>query len=204
MSSARPRGRRPGDPERTRRQILDAAQERFGSVGFERTTIRSVAEAAGVDPSLVLHHFGSKQGLFVAAHELPLDPAEMLERVISAPPAERGEMIARAYLEVLAAPGSPVVGLLRTAATNEQAARMLREFIQSALLDHAGELIPGPDAELRVALMSTHLIGLIMGRDIVGVDVLRNTPIECLIGAVGPTIQAYLDPDVATTAVTVD
>ncbi len=204
MRAERPRGRRPGDPDRTRELILDAARRSFGSVGFERTTIRSVAEDAEVDPSLVLHHFGSKQGLFVAAHELPLDPAEMLGRVVSAPPTERGEMITRAYLEVLAAPGSPVLGLLRTAATNDDAARMLREFVQSALLDHAGELISGPDAELRVALVSTHLIGVIMGRDIVGVEVLRKTPIEHLIEAVSPTIQTYLEPDVATSTAVID
>ncbi len=193
MKPERRRGRRPGDPGRTRQDILDAARDRFGAVGFDRATIRSVAESAGVDPALVIHHFGSKRALFVAAHELPLDPAEMLTSVVAAPLAERGEMITRAYLEVLAAPGSPVLGLLRTAATNDEAARMLREFIQSALLDHAGELIGGPDAELRMALISSHLIGVVVARDMVGIGVLGETSVEDLVAVVSPTIQFCLE-----------
>ena len=43
------RGRRPGDPEITRRAILDAARGAFSEHGYEKATIRSIAEAAGVD-----------------------------------------------------------------------------------------------------------------------------------------------------------
>ncbi|NIR34980.1 MAG: helix-turn-helix transcriptional regulator, partial [Actinobacteria bacterium] len=67
-------GRRPGDPGVTRAAILDAARAVFGELGFERATIRRIAASADVDPGLVLHYFGTKQGLFAAAHELPFDP----------------------------------------------------------------------------------------------------------------------------------
>lgn len=46
--------------------------------------------------------------------------------------------------------------------------------------------------------------GVMVVPEIVGVEVPRGTPIECLIAAVGPTIQAYLGPDVGTPAVTAD
>nr|WP_294691216.1 TetR family transcriptional regulator [uncultured Friedmanniella sp.] len=46
-----------------RAKIRDAAVLLFGRTGFDRTSVRSVAEAAGVSPGLVLHHFGSKDGL---------------------------------------------------------------------------------------------------------------------------------------------
>lgn len=55
-------GRRPGNEE-TREKILAAACTRFGDVGFEATTIRSVAAEAEVDPALVMHYFKNKQGL---------------------------------------------------------------------------------------------------------------------------------------------
>lgn len=47
----------------TRARIRDAAVLQFGQRGFDRTTVRLIAEAAGVSPALVIHHFGSKDGL---------------------------------------------------------------------------------------------------------------------------------------------
>lgn len=56
-----------GDADLTARaRIRDAAIELFGARGFERTSVRAIAEAAGVSPALVLHHFGDKQGLRAA------------------------------------------------------------------------------------------------------------------------------------------
>jgi AcrR family transcriptional regulator len=52
-----------------RARIRHAAVKLFGELGFERTTFRGIAEIAGVTPSLVRHHFGSKQGLRNACDE---------------------------------------------------------------------------------------------------------------------------------------
>ena len=65
-------GRRPGESG-TRDAILAAARLAFGRQGYGATSVRAVARAAGVDPSLVLHFFGSKDGLFEAALQLPAD-----------------------------------------------------------------------------------------------------------------------------------
>lgn len=46
-----------------RARIRDAAMRHFGEYGFERATIRGIAETAGVSSGLVRHHFGSKQAL---------------------------------------------------------------------------------------------------------------------------------------------
>jgi TetR/AcrR family transcriptional regulator, regulator of cefoperazone and chloramphenicol sensitivity len=43
-------------------RIRDAAIEQFGQHGFN-VGLRTIAEEAGVSPALVLHHFGSKEGL---------------------------------------------------------------------------------------------------------------------------------------------
>ena len=194
MSSPRQVGRRPGDPEVTKQAILVAARDRFGRVGFDRATVRAIAAQADVDPALVLHHFGSKQELFVAAHELPLHPSELIDEIATAPPERRGELIARAYLEVLGAPGSPALSLLRAAATNPGAATMLREFVEDAFLRQATQLAGGPDAELRLALLGSHLIGVIYARELVGVSPLAERSIDDLVAAVAPVIQRYLEP----------
>ena len=193
MTSAR-KGRRPGDPEVTRQAILAAA--RFGRVGFDRATIRSIASDADVDPALVHHHFGSKQDLFAAAHELPGNPAQLIEAIATGPRDQMGERIVRFYLTFVGVPGSQPLSLLRAAATNEAAARMLREFIGEALLSHADALIDLPKPRLRVALIGSHMIGLIFARTMIGIPDLADTDLDGLVSAVAPTIQRYLtDPD---------
>lgn len=52
------------ESDRTMRaRIRDAAVELFGEEGFDRATVRGIADRAGASPALVLHHFGSKAGL---------------------------------------------------------------------------------------------------------------------------------------------
>ena len=66
----RPRGRgRPradDDLPDARDRLLEAARARFASDGFDRASLRAIAADAGVSPGLVIHHFGSKDGLWVA------------------------------------------------------------------------------------------------------------------------------------------
>jgi AcrR family transcriptional regulator len=194
--AARPVGRRPGDPEETKATILSAARRLFGDVGFDRATIRSIAEEAEVDPALVIHHFSNKQKLFVAAHELPFDPTEVFADLAEVAPEERGHHLARVYLSMMAMPESPAVSLLRAAATNEEAARMLREFVADAILSHASWLSPGPGGERRLALAGAQLIGVVFARQLVRIDAVESATLDELIDAVGPVIQRHLDgPD---------
>lgn len=190
-------GRRPGDPDVTRQTILTAARSRFGDAGFDRATIRSIAAQAGVDPALVHHHFGTKRQLFVAAHELPMSPERFMEAIASGPREEMGLRIARLYLSFAERPDSAPLSLLRAAATNEAAARMMREFIEDVLLRHADELIDLPNARLRLALVGSHMIGVLFGRALIGIPDLARSESDRLVAAVAPTLQRYLtDPHV--------
>ena len=56
----------------TRARIRDAAVDLFARDGFAHVTVRRIATEAGVSPALVIHHFGSKEGLRAAcdAHVL--------------------------------------------------------------------------------------------------------------------------------------
>jgi len=62
MTTPRPNSRAE-QRRQTEARILDAATQVFFSAGYDRTTIRAVASAAGVDAGLVMHYFGSKQAL---------------------------------------------------------------------------------------------------------------------------------------------
>ncbi len=54
-------------------RIRDAALASFAEHGVAATTIRGVATAAGVSPSLVQHHFGTKSGLRAAVDAYVID-----------------------------------------------------------------------------------------------------------------------------------
>src|ERR1700742_3926286 len=73
LSAMPPKAREGRDGQATRTAILDIARSQFGSHGFERTTIRSVASAAEVDPALVMHYFGNKAALFAAASQFEIN-----------------------------------------------------------------------------------------------------------------------------------
>ena len=194
MSAARTPGRRPGSADVTRREILDAAREIFGQAGFERATIRAIAAQADVDPALVHHHFGAKESLFAAAHQLP-DPEAVLEPIFTGPRHEMGERLTRFYLVAIAAPESPATSLLRAAATNEGAATMLREFLETSFLGAAERHLESDLPRRRMALCGSHLIGLVFGRAILKLPELAEPSVEELVPLIAPAIQRYLTED---------
>lgn len=186
-------GRRAGDSG-TRQAILDAARRVFGAEGFDGATIRQIAAGAGVDTKLVHHFFGTKQGLFVAAVELPADPSSVVEDLVAGSPSRLGERIARWFLTVTEDPSSRArfEALIRSAASDARAAAMLRQFLQAAVLRPLAARLAVPDPELRVALAHSQLIGLFMARHVIGVEALRHADIEVLVAALAPGIQRCL------------
>jgi AcrR family transcriptional regulator len=191
-------GRRPG-VSGTREAILDAARRAFAEQGYQQATIRGVADLAGVDPALVHHYFGTKQDLFVAAVELPVNPVEQLMAVLADEPDRIGQRIVEVFLSIWdhAADRSPLLALIRSAVGDERAAAMLREFITEEVLGQLARRLGSPDARLRATLVGSRLIGLAMARYIVRVEPLASAPAAELAAAVGPTVQRYLTGDVA-------
>ncbi len=190
------RGRRPGDPAVTRRRILQAARAAFAEAGYERATIRAIAGRAEVDPALVHHHFGTKEELFVAAHELPLSPAAV-RAVLQSGEGTLGERVTRLYLGAALIEEGPFEAMLRAAVSNPTARRMLRRFLERGLLDGLAPLLGTPDARFRLALAGSHLVGLLMARRVIGVDVLREADLDRLVAVVAPAVDHYLTGDLS-------
>jgi AcrR family transcriptional regulator len=193
-------GRRPG-ASGTREAILDAARRAFTEQGYQRATIRGVAELAGVDPALVHHYFGTKQDLFVAAVEFPINPVERLTAVLAEDRERVGERMIGVFLSVWdhAANASPLLALVRSAVGDERAAAMLREFITEEVLGQIARQLGSPDARFRATLVGSQLVGLMMARYIIKVEPLASAPAGQVAAAVGPTLQRYLTGDVAST-----
>jgi AcrR family transcriptional regulator len=187
------RGRRPGSSS-TRQAVLDAARVRFSSDGYARTTIRLVAADAGVDVAQVMQFFRSKDELFAAVMEIPASTLARFDTLYEGPDEYLGERVVRAFLtawEGLAEESTPLMATLMGAFVNDHARDQLRGFIQSRLLTAASERL-GPDAGLRVGLASYLLIGMVVGRRVVGVPILVAAEHEELVRIIAPAIQKIL------------
>jgi AcrR family transcriptional regulator len=191
-------GRRPGNSG-TREAILDAARRAFAERGYQQATIREVAGLAGVDPALVHHYFGTKQDLFVAAVEIPVNPFEAFIALVSEEGLETlGERLLGLFLSVWdqTEQHSPMLALIRSAVSEERAAAMLREFITEEILGRIARELGTPDARLRTNLVASQLVGLIMARYVIRIEPLASTPAPVLVAAVGPTLQRYITGDI--------
>jgi AcrR family transcriptional regulator len=189
-------GRRPG-PSTTRTEILAAARESFAELGYDRTSVRAIAARAGDDPALVHRFFGSKDTLFLAALTFALDPDARIPEMMEGEPDTLGERVVRYFFSVWEGEptGGVLVGLLRSAATNEQAATLLRDFFSNEVLGRIAAQLDVEDARLRATLLSSQLLGIAMARYIVRIPPVATAPQETLVAAYAPTIQRYLTAD---------
>lgn len=193
-SSDRRPGRRPGDTG-TRAAILAAATARFTEHGFQKATIRAIAADADVDPALVHHFFRNKEQLFVAAMALPIQPATFLAQLTEPGVDGLGARLVDAVLTVLdeLGPANPLLALIRSAATHATAARMVREFVGTAIVGRIAASLDVDRPELRASLCASQIVGLIVAREIVELPALRTAERAVLVAAYGPTLQRYLD-----------
>jgi AcrR family transcriptional regulator len=194
------RGRRPGTRD-TRGRILDAARAAFGERGFDGATMRDVAARAEVDPALVHHYFGTKQQLFVAAMEMPVDFAVLVPRLIDGPEDRVGERFVAFILELWDRPEVRplLLGLVRSATTDPVAGAMMRRLLEEGPLLAIASALHRPDARLRASLAGSQFIGLLLARFVVGVEPLASAERQAVIRTVGPTIQRYLVGDLGLT-----
>ncbi|MDL4813849.1 TetR/AcrR family transcriptional regulator [Actinomadura opuntiae] len=189
--TAAARGRRPG-PTETREAILAEAREMFADKGYDGTSLRAIARAAGVDPALVHHFFGTKEGVFVEAMRFPVDPSVLLPQLLALPRERVGETIVRTFLRIWgdADRRAPLLAMLRSAMTNERAAAMMREFVASALLGRAGAATGLPPLNIQAAV--GQMIGVMILRYVLRVEPMASASEDELVELVAPTLQRYL------------
>src|SRR5919107_4419446 len=162
MSSPSPRrtGRRPG-PTDTRERIAAAARSLFAEQGYERTTFRGIASAAGVDPALVVHFYGAKAELFRQVMQLPEAVSDALLAVARGPREEVGRRPAQIVLAAAENPATqPVVlGRIRSATSHPEAAALVRETVTRDLA-RLTVALAGDRAEQRAVLVGAHFVGI--------------------------------------------
>jgi AcrR family transcriptional regulator len=174
-----------------------AARAEFAERGYDATSLREVARQPGVDAALVHHYFGGKAALFGAAMDLPTDPGERIRTLVDQGTDGIGERLVRLFLAVWDPPATrtPMLALLRSAVSHDEAARLLREFLLDAVARPVAMACGDQDVELRAGLVVTQLMGLGMLRYVVGVDAIVAAPAEELVARIGPVVQGFLVPE---------
>ncbi len=173
---------------------MAAARQQFAALGYDRTSIRAIAHAAAVDPGLVTHFFGSKQALFVTVVGLPFEPAEVLPRLLAGGVEGLGRRLAEFVLGiyVVEAARERFLGLLRAAASEAEAARLVRELVTREMFAPLAEAIGADQPLLRANLVGAHVVGLTFARYIVGVEPLASAEPGAVVAATAPVFQHYL------------
>ncbi|MGX1702195.1 TetR/AcrR family transcriptional regulator [Microbacterium sp. NPDC055357] len=186
-------GRRPGD-NRTQDVILSAARELFSRDGYAGASLRAIAAAADVDPGMIRHFFGSKDGLFEAALALPDGYSAALTAAIDGAPDGIGERITRAYLSLWENPetAAPVLAMVRTALASERAAERSRDLVTSRLITHAIPALSADRPALRASLAGAHLTGAAFVRHVLRIEPLADLSFEEVVRLIAPAIQRYL------------
>ncbi|WP_371617270.1 TetR family transcriptional regulator [Streptomyces sp. NBC_00454] len=190
----RPRQDEADDGPGTQERIRLAARSEFAARGYDKTSVRGIAKAAGVDPALVHHYFGSKDDLFAAAIELTMEPALVIPQILGSGPEGIGERLARYFLGIWENPVSraPLLAVIRSALTHEAAAAVLRRLILRRVLERVAAELNVPDPTFRAELAASHMIGIAVLRYVVQVEPLASADPERIVALVAPTLQRYL------------
>ncbi|MGD0559155.1 MAG: TetR family transcriptional regulator [Streptosporangiaceae bacterium] len=178
------------NPEASRAAILAAARAAFAEQGYARATMREIARRAGVTHGLVTLHFTSKEQLFLAAvpghRELP--------DVVAGDPVLLPERVATAYVDRMekGADSDPLVALLRSAASNVDAATRLYAAMQENSIALYEGILPSEDLAARVELLGAQLIGVTFSRYIARTGRLARMSPDELREHLIPVLRAIL------------
>lgn len=177
--------------EPARAAILVAARQQFTRSGYDRTTIRSVASEAGVDPAMVMRYYGSKEGLFGAAVEVNLHLPDVSGFPVEAIAGRLARHFVNRWEGDLA--DETIMILLRSAVTNDAAADRIRTIFGSQVVRLVQTVTgDGPDTKLRAGLISSQLLGVALSRHILRLPPLAALDSERLIDVLTPLLDQLL------------
>ncbi|WP_431231753.1 TetR family transcriptional regulator [Mycolicibacterium psychrotolerans] len=189
--------KRPGRPRGTsdtRERILANARELFARNGIDKTSIRSIAAAAGVDSALVHHYFGTKEQLFAAAINIPIDPMAVLVPLRDTPVDELGRVLPSIILPLWDSEmGNGLIATMRSLLAGADVT-LVRSFLQEVVTAEVGRRVDNPPGtgRLRVQFVASQLVGVVMARYIIGLEPFASLTPQQISETIAPTLQRYL------------
>jgi len=181
---------RAGEGTPTRQAIARAARALFEQKGYERVSIREIGTAAGVDPALVMRHYGSKEELFVRVIGFDEHFAPRLD----GPLETIGQRLAAYLLDPRHAQMRRTLTALLYASDHDVVRTDLHGIMQRLLVDTLSARLEGEDRTTRAWLVSAQLLGLTHSWDAIDggrVTAAERTRVAELYGA---AIQQLITP----------
>lgn len=184
-------GRRPG-PDSTSGDVLAAARALFSERGYQGTTVRAIAAAAGVTPAMIHHFFGSKEQVFLAAIALPVEPNVLLAALLDGPREQFPERLVATFVGTWrsADTGPALQSMLRAAVTGQQHAAGMRMFARDLSLPRLAGTLGVPSIRMAAAvsiLLGQALVGLLLG-----IEPLASAGEDELVLLYAPAVRAAL------------
>ncbi|MEY3733952.1 MAG: hypothetical protein RL347_1311 [Actinomycetota bacterium] len=185
-----------GSSEQVRDAAIAAARNAFAAGSYARTTFKGLAAAAGVAPAVLRKYYDSKDAVFAAALRLPRDPVGAVPALLAPGVEGLGERLVRFTLDTLDDPQvrADLLSMMRSGASAAALTKSLQDYLDTTVIDRVVAAVGVPDARMRVALISSYLIGIAAGRYVVRIEPLASASEEHVVRLVAPTIQALLDP----------
>ena len=178
-------------------RILAAARDEFAEQGWAGTTLRAVARAADVDPALVYHYFGSKEGLLDAATNPPQKWLDSIAKVWTTPVDQLGTALITLLLASWADDeiGPTLRAILQTAAHEPSTREKLRRVVEGSLMG-VSEL--GSDERnrlIRSGLISSQMMGFALMRYVWKIEPVASMSDDEVVAAIAPNLQHYVNGD---------
>ena len=139
------------------------------------------------------HYFGTKDDLFVAALELPVDPRVALAPAIAKGPDGAGERMLGVFFSVWDDPANrlPLLGMVRHL-LDPSGQKLMRDGFLEVVLGPVGVALGIEEPERRMPLVASQIIGLVILRYLLEVEPLASMPADEVAAIYAPTIQRYL------------
>jgi AcrR family transcriptional regulator len=193
MNKTRGRGRPRGSTD-ARDRIVESGRRLFFAAGYRNVTLRAIAAAADVDSALIGYYFGSKRGLFAAVMRLSVSPPDVVRQSL---PGDRAHLPERILSSVLAAwddpqGGGPLVTLYRSAGSDPEAGRLVREYIEGEIVAVIAEYLGGADASARAWVGGSQIAGLIFTRHVLRAEPFASMPANELTRHAAPALRTAL------------
>jgi AcrR family transcriptional regulator len=178
-------------------RIVAAARDEFAEHGWAGTTIRAVARTADVDPALVYHYFGSKEGLLDAATNPPQKWLDSIAKVWTTPIDQLGTALITLLLASWADDeiGPTLRAILQTAAHEPSTREKLRRVVEGSLMGVSELGSDERDRLIRSGLISSQMMGFALMRYVWKIEPVASMPDDEAIAAITPNLQHYVNGD---------
>lgn len=157
--------------------------------------MRAIAAEAGVDASLINHHFGDKAQLLVATMALPFNPLEKITAVLDGPAEDLAARLIGTFCTAWDPHREVFSTLVRSSLDAGVENPPMLELARNVIVARITERLDGPDAPVRAALVASQLVGLAVMRYLVRLEPLASTPVEDVVATYAPAMQRLITPD---------